>query len=216
MENTKSLWKLIGQLKKQKKLEVAVFYEEVPIKGVIEISEVDDSLEQIIWKADKKIIPVLKETRHIYFELDGEVFVLTVIAYDDFEIATSFPSLALDRKLNRSYVRVKVPESSPITALINGTSFFVDDISEAGLGIVTTQEYLKNIEEGKEYDITLNICKDNVNLKGIVVYKRKVGNNLYRIGIKFTDVKERDRNKIARYIFERQREIAKKIAMFKS
>ncbi len=216
MENTKSLWKLIGQLKKQKKIEVAVFYEEVPIKGFIEISEVDDSLEQIVWRADKRIIPPLKETRHIYFELNGEVFVLTVIAYDDSEIATSFPSLALDRKLNRSFVRVRVSENSPVTVLINNASFFADDISEAGLGIVTTQEHLKEIEEGKEYNITLNICKDSINLRGVVVYKKKVGNNLYRLGIKFTGLREKDRNKIARYIFERQREIAKKIAMFKT
>ncbi|MDQ7056921.1 MAG: hypothetical protein Q9M89_10990 [Persephonella sp.] len=143
MGKTKSLWKLIGELKNQKKLEVAVFYEEVPIKGVIEISEVDDSLEQIIWKADRRITPVLKETRHIYFKFNEEIYILTVIAYNSREIATSFPVFALDKKLNRAYVRVKTSESHPVRVEIEGIDFFAEDISEAGIGIIADEKKSK-------------------------------------------------------------------------
>ncbi|MBK3333025.1 PilZ domain-containing protein [Persephonella atlantica] len=216
MEKTKSLWKLIGELKKQKKLEVAVFYEEVPIKGVIEISEVDDSLEQIIWKADRKILPVLKETRHIYFKLNEEIFILTVIAYDSKEIATSFPVLALDKKLNRAYVRVKTSESHPVRVEIEGIDFFAEDISEAGVGIISEETKIKNLEEGREYSIKLNVKNEEITVKGIIVYRKKAGKSVERIGIKFTHIKMKDRDKIARCIMERQREIARKISMFKS
>ena len=215
MEKGKTFWKLIGKLKKQKKLEVAVFYEEIPIKGVIEISDIDDTLEQIIWKGDKKILPALKETRHIYFKLDGEIFILTVIAYDNREIATSFPSLALDKKLNRAYVRVKTSESFPVKVEINGTIFIAEDISEAGVGIITDEDKAKVLVENEEYPLILYIQDSKIQAKGLIVYKKEVGKSIIKIGVKLTQIKMKDRDKIAKYIMERQREIAKKVSMFK-
>ncbi|WP_293443795.1 PilZ domain-containing protein [Persephonella sp.] len=215
MKDSKSLWKLIGEIKRKKKLEVAVFYEEVPITGTIEIIDIDETLEQIIWKADKKILPTLKETRHIYFKHNGEVYILTVIAYDQKEIATSFPSYALDQKLNRTYVRVKTSDKDPILVMINGYKLYADDISEAGVGIITSEEEKECIQEGKECQFEIKLRNDTVKLKGIVVYRRKAGKGVIRIGIKFTEVKQKDRDKIAKYIMDRQREIAKKISMFK-
>ncbi|WP_457639396.1 PilZ domain-containing protein [Persephonella sp.] len=214
-EDTKSVWKLIGWLKKIKKLDVVAFYEEVPIRGVLEIEEVDESLEQIIWKADKKLLPPLKETRHLYFKKDGEVFILTVIAYDEKEIATSFPSIALDQKLNRAYVRVKTAENDPVDVMIEGVELSAEDISEAGLGIIAPEDKVQHIKVNQEYQIMLRIRGEFLKLKGVVVYKNKTGSNLERIGIKFTDVKPKDQDRIAKYIMDRQREIAKKIFLFK-
>ena len=214
-KETKSLWKLIGELKKKKKLNVVVFYEEVPINGSLELEEVDESLEQIIWKSDPKIIPPLKETRHLYFKDGDEVYILTVIAYDDKEIATSFPTLALEQKLKRAYVRVKTSEKDPVDVLIGGFQFSAEDISEAGLGILTEEEKAKKLIENKEYELMLRIRGEFIKLKGIVVYKKKAGKNFERIGIKFTEVKIKDQDRIAKYIMDRQREIAKKIFLFK-
>ncbi len=215
MKDSKSLWKLIGELKRKKKLEVAVFYEEVPITGTIEIIDIDETLEQIIWKADKKIVPTLKETRHIYFKHNGEIYILTVIAYDQKEIATSFPSYALDQKLNRTYVRVKTSEKDPILVMVDGYQLYADDISEAGVGIITSEEEKECVQEGKECQLEIKLRNDTIKLKGIVVYRRKAGKGVIRIGIKFTEVKQKDRDKIAKYIMDRQREIAKKISLFK-
>ena len=216
VKDSKFLWKLIGQIKKEKKLDVAVFYEEVPITGTIEIVDIDESLEQIIWKADKKILPTLKETRHIYFKHNGEVYILTVIAYDQKEIATSFPSYALDQKLNRTYVRVKTSEKNPVFAVFDGYQLSADDISEAGIGIITSEDEKECIQEGKECQFEIRFRNDTIKLKGFVVYKRKAGKGIIRIGIKFTEIKQKDRDKIAKYIMDRQREIAKKIFLFKS
>ncbi|WP_457635616.1 PilZ domain-containing protein [Persephonella sp.] len=215
MKDSKSLWKLIGEIKRKKKLEVAVFYEEVPITGTIEIIDIDETLEQIIWKADKKIVPTLKETRHIYFKHNGEIYILTVIAYDQKEIATSFPSYALDQKLNRTYVRVKTSEKDPILVMVDGYQLYADDISEAGVGIITSEEEKECVQEGKECQLEIKLRNDTIKLKGIVVYRRKAGKGVIRIGIKFTEVKQKDRDKIAKYIMDRQREIAKKISLFK-
>ncbi|HHG74384.1 MAG TPA: PilZ domain-containing protein [Persephonella sp.] len=215
MKDSKSLWKLIGEIKRKKKLEVAVFYEEVPITGTIEIIDIDETLEQIIWKADKKIVPTLKETRHIYFKHNGEIYILIVIAYDQKEIATSFPSYALDQKLNRTYVRVKTSEKDPILVMVDGYQLYADDISEAGVGIITSEEEKECVQEGKECQLEIKLRNDTIKLKGIVVYRRKAGKGVIRIGIKFTEVKQKDRDKIAKYIMDRQREIAKKISLFK-
>jgi len=215
LKDSKSLWKLIGEIKRKKKLEVAVFYEEVPITGTIEIIDIDETLEQIIWKADKKIVPTLKETRHIYFKHNGEIYILTVIAYDQKEIATSFPSYALDQKLNRTYVRVKTSEKDPILVMVDGYQLYADDISEAGVGIITSEEEKECVQEGKECQLEIKLRNDTIKLKGIVVYRRKAGKGVIRIGIKFTEVKQKDRDKIAKYIMDRQREIAKKISLFK-
>ncbi|WP_457624290.1 PilZ domain-containing protein [Persephonella sp.] len=214
-EESKSIWKLIGWLKKTKKIEVVAFYEEVPINGVLELEEVEEPLEQIIWKSDKKLIPPLRETRHLYFKKDGEVYILTVIAYDEKEIATSFPSLALDKKLNRAYVRVKTSETDPVDVMINGIQLSAEDISEAGIGILAPEDRVKDLEVNKEYDIMLRIRGEFLKLKGIIVYKMKAGKGFERIGIKFTQVKPKDQDRIAKYIMDRQREIAKKIFLFK-
>jgi len=216
VKDSKFLWKLIGQIKKEKKLDVAVFYEEVPITGTIELVDIDESLEQIIWKADRKIVPTLKDTRHIYFKHDGNVFILTVIAYDQKEIATSFPSYALDQKLNRTYVRVKTSEKDPVFVVFDDHKLCADDISEAGIGIITSEEEKECVQEGKECQFEIRLRNDIVKLKGVVVYKRKAGKGVIRIGIRFTEVKQKDRDKIAKYIMDRQREIAKKIFLFKS
>ncbi|WP_456463745.1 PilZ domain-containing protein [Persephonella sp.] len=216
MKDSKSLWKLIGEIKKKKRLDVVVFYEEVPITGTIEIADIDETLEQILWKADKKILPTLKDTRHIYFKHNGEVYILTVIAYDQKEIATSFPSYALDQKLNRTYVRVKTSEKDPVFITVDGHQLCADDISEAGVGIITSEEEKECVQEGKECQLEIKLRNDIIKLKGIVVYRRKAGKGVIRIGIKFTDMKQKDRDKVAKYIMDRQREIAKKIFLFKS
>ncbi|WP_180754047.1 flagellar brake protein [Persephonella hydrogeniphila] len=216
MEENKSIWKLIGWLKKIKNLDVVAFYQEVPIKGRIEISDIDEKLEQIIWKADKTLIPPLKETRHLYFKYNDEVFILTVIAYDSKEIATSFPTLALDKKLNRSYVRVKTSHENPVTVQINDLKFNADDISEAGVGIITPKKDTKELQEGAEYDLKLSIKGEELPAKGVIVYIRDAGSDFVRIGIKFTQLKPRVQDKIVKYIMDRQREIAKKIFLFKS
>jgi len=214
-EESKSLWKLIGWLKKRKSIEVVAFYEEVPINGILELKEIEESLEQIIWKSDKKLIPPLRETRHLYFKKNGEVYILTVIAYDEKEIATSFPTLALDKKLNRAYVRVKTSENDPIDIMIGRIQLSAEDISEAGIGILAPEDKAEGIEVNKEYDIILRIRGEFLKLKGVVVYKMKTGKGVEKIGIRFTQVKPKDQDRIAKYIMDRQREIAKKIFLFK-
>ncbi len=216
VEENRSVWKLIGWLKKVKNLEVAAFYQEVPIKGKIELSDVDEKLEQIIWKADRAIIPPLKETRHLYFKHNEEVFILTVIAYDSKEIATSFPTFALDKKLNRAYVRVKTSHENPVFVKIGDLKFSADDISEAGVGIIASKNSVEGIKEGEEYEMSLFIKDEELPAKGVVVYIKDAGSNFVRLGIKFTELKHKTRTKIARYIMDRQREIAKKISLFKS
>ncbi|NPA13482.1 MAG: PilZ domain-containing protein [Aquificae bacterium] len=212
MEKTKSTG-LIGWLKKVKKLEVVAFYEEIPIRGIIELEEIDEKLQQIIWKSNGRLTAPLKETRHLYFRKDGDIYVLSVIAFDDKEIATSFPMLAVDRKLDRAYIRVKVSEEDPIEIMIDGIHMLVDDISEAGAGVVVEEDKVVEIQPGEEYEILIKIRGEIIKLKGLVVYKINVGKNKVRLGIRFTDIKVKDRDKIAKYVMDRQREIAKKIFM---
>ncbi len=211
MEETKSYWKLIGWLKKQKKISVVIFYEEIPVNGILELEAVDEAHRQIIWKVDPKLLPVLKYERVLFFKKDEEIFTLSVISYDDKEIATTFPEIATEPKLNRSYVRVKVPPEDDIKIMIENKELKVEDISEAGIGISGKKEEIAHLQVGKEYEFLLRLKNEIMKLKGIVVHKETD-----RAGLKITDISLKDQDKIARYIMNRQREIARKIFMFKA
>ncbi|WP_297454840.1 PilZ domain-containing protein [Persephonella sp.] len=210
MEETKSYWKLIGWLKKQKRINVVTFYEEVPVNGILELETIDETRRQIIWKNDPKLLPVLKYERILFFKKDEEIFTLSVIAYDEKEIATTFPEVATEPKLNRSYVRVKVSPEDDIKVMIENKELKVEDISEAGIGITGKKEDLFQLQIGKEYEFLLKIKNEIMKIKGVVVHKET-----NTAGIKITDISLKDQDKIARYIMNRQREIARKIFMFK-
>lgn len=211
MEETKSYWKLIGWLKKQKRINVVIFYEEVPVNGILELETIDETRRQIIWKNDPKLLPVLKYERILFFKKDDEIFTLSVIAYDEKEIATTFPEVATEPKLNRSYVRVKVPPEDDIKVMIENKEINVEDISEAGIGITGKKEDISQLQIGKEYEFLLKIKDEIMKIKGVVVHKEAT-----TAGIKITDISLKDQDKIARYIMNRQREIARKIFMFKN
>jgi len=217
-KDTKSEWKLIGWLKKVGRLKVVVFYEELPINGTLVLKEVDKSLKQIIWKADKKLLSPLKESRYLYFKKNGENYVLPVIAFNDKEIVTSFPVIATEKKLNRKYVRVKTTEKDPVDIMIGNTQLPVEDISETGAGILVPEDKARSLEENKRYTVMLRIRGEFLKLNGVVVRKKEQvsrGEKLVDIGMEFEDVKQKDKERLSRYVIDRQREIAKKIFLSK-
>ncbi|WP_456401494.1 flagellar brake protein [Persephonella sp.] len=206
------LREVLNYLKNQDSIEVAVFFNEVPVKAKLKVLEIDHERKQIIWTFNEKLRVPLLDNRVIYFKYRNEIFIATVIIHDDKEMVTSFPSMALEPKLNRKFVRVTTCPENPAKVVIKGRKFSIEDISESGVGVILPIDI--NLKEGEEIELKLELNEQSYDVKGKVVYIKDQGSNLIRVGIKFTDMHNRVRNQIAKYVFERQRDIAKKITMF--
>ncbi|AVX20750.1 MULTISPECIES: flagellar brake protein [Carboxydocella] len=126
-------------------------------------------------------------------------------------LSISIPE-SVNRVQRRNYVRLD--DSVPLTFYklqeddITGTDTVTKDISGGGVRIEIPQP----LELGTELELHLKLPKDKIIAVGKVVRclpleKPKKG---YNIGIQFTIIEERDRDKIIKYIFDRQRELRKK------
>jgi c-di-GMP-binding flagellar brake protein YcgR len=206
------LREILNWMKDQENIEVAVFFNEVPVKAKLKVLDIDYERKQIIWSFNEKLRIPLLDNRVVYFKYRNDIFIATVIIHDDKEMVTSFPSLALEPKLNRKYVRVTTSPENPAFLILGNKKYPVEDISEAGIGIILPSDI--GLQEGEELDMKLELKNNVFDIKGKIVYMKDQGNNLVRAGIKLLDIPNRVRNQIAKYVFERQRDIAKKITMF--
>ncbi len=203
---------LIHKILEKKELEVYAFYDEIPIRVKLELHDVDFDKQQMIWSFNEKLKLPLTKSKEIYFQEDGTVYTLVVIIYDDKELVTTFPTVAVEPKLKRRYIRVRTIEDDPIYVEIDGIREKAIDISERGVGLI-----LKNIGELKpnqEYDLKLEIRGKTYDLKGKVVYITEVEPGTYRVGIQFTDISSKVEDVIFKYILDRQKEVIKKISLF--
>ncbi|WP_457641588.1 flagellar brake protein [Persephonella sp.] len=203
---------ILNWLKSQDGVEVAVFFNEVPIKAKLKVNDIDYEKKQIIWSFNEKLKVPLLDNRDIYFKYRDNVYVITVIIHNNKEMVTSFPSLALEPKLNRRYVRVTTSPENPAYVTIKGKKFQINDISEEGIGIILPVDL--DLRENEEIDMELEIKGNIFPVKGKIVYTKNQGKNLVRVGIKLLNIPNRVRNQIVKYVFERQRDIAKKISIF--
>ncbi|ACO03038.1 MAG TPA: PilZ domain-containing protein [Persephonella sp.] len=206
------LREVLNWMKEQDSIEVAVFFNEVPVKAKLKVLDIDYERKQIIWSFNEKLRIPLLDNRVIYFKYRNDIFIATVIIHDDKEMVTSFPTLALEPKLNRRYVRVTTSPENPAFLIIDGKKYPIEDISEAGIGIILPSDI--GLKEGEEKEMELELKGTVFDIKGKIVYIKDQGNNLIRVGIKLLDIPNRVRNQIVKYVFERQRDIAKKITMF--
>ncbi len=203
---------LIHKILEKKELEVYAFYDEIPIRVKLELHDVDFDKQQMIWSFNEKLKLPLTKSKEIYFQKDGTVYTLVVIIYDDKELVTTFPTVAVEPKLKRRYIRVRTIEDDPIYVEIDGIREKAIDISERGVGLI-----LKDIGELKpnqEYNLKLEIRGKTYDLKGKVVYITEVEPGTYRVGIQFTDISPKVEDIIFKYILDRQKEVIKKISLF--
>ncbi|MCX7739174.1 MAG: hypothetical protein N2Z80_07205 [Hydrogenothermaceae bacterium] len=132
METQETIKALIEKIKKDKKLEVYLFYHEAPIKQVLDINDVEESRKQIEFKINGKIEAAINESKELYIKFNKDILVLRPIIWNKEFLITSFPSYAIKPKLKRKYPRVKCSTKNPITLEDKsiGVCLHVRDISE--------------------------------------------------------------------------------------
>ncbi len=204
---------VIDWIAEKKELEVYAFYEEVPIKVKIRLIEIDYEKEQMAWSFDKKLELALSQSKELYFEYEGTIYILNVIMYSREEMVTTFPSIAVEPKLKRRYIRVHVSEDKPIYVEFDNVSTVAWDISEKGIGLIL--DNIGDIELGKSYEIKIKIEGKEFLVKGEVVYIKEIGKKSIKVGIKFIKASPVLEDKIFKYILAKQKEILKKISLFR-
>lgn len=203
---------LIHKILKKKEIEVYAFYDEIPIKVKLELHDVDFDKQQIVWSFNDKLKLPLTKSKELYFQENETVYTLVVIIYNEKEIITTFPTIAVEPKLKRRYIRVRTTENNPVYVEIRNIKGKSIDISERGVGIIVND--IGELETGQIYNIKLEIKGNIYDLKGKIIYITEVEPGTYRIGIQFTDISQKIEDIIFKYILDRQREVIKKISLF--
>ncbi|MGC8868271.1 MAG: PilZ domain-containing protein [Sulfurihydrogenibium sp.] len=209
-----NILKFMEEISKNKRGEFYIFYEEVPAKVLLNILNIDFLREQIEFEINPKIEAMISQEKQIYAKYKDEVFVLRAIIWNRENLITSFPKFAVEPKINREYVRVKCSNKKPVSLEIENIKLCVTlrDISERGFSFKLPKEI--HIEVGEDYSGKITINDKTFPLKFKVLYKTERPDNTYRYGAKFVEIKPIVENEIAKYITERQREIAKILNTF--
>ncbi|MCX7759933.1 MAG: PilZ domain-containing protein [Hydrogenothermaceae bacterium] len=214
MEEKGTVKSLIDKIKKDKKLEIYLFYHEAPIRQILEISDIDKNKKQIEFKINGKIDAAVNESREVYTKFGNDIFVLRPLIWNREFLITSFPSFAIEPKLNRNYPRVKCSNKNPITMedIEIGLCLHIRDISEGGIGFKIDKNI--DIKENNIHKVKLNINGKEYDAKIKIVYKTQANGDLYKIGAKFIEPSVKLEDAIAKYVFDRQMEIAKILNTF--
>lgn len=214
MESQGRVKELIEKIKKDKKLEVYLFYHEAPIKQILEVTEIDESKKQIEFAINGKIEAAVNESKELYCKIHDDVLVLKPLIWNREFLITSFPSFAIEPKLKRSYPRVKCSNKNPIKLEDNvlGLCLNIRDISEGGIGFKIPENI--DIKENSVHNITLNINGKSYNAKIKIVYKVKTDSKTIKVGASFLEPSAKLEDAIAKYVFDRQMEIARILNTF--
>lgn len=203
---------LIHKILEKKEIEVYAFYEEIPIKAKLKLLDVDFDKQQIIWSFNDKLKLPLTKSKELYLQENETVYTLVVIICNKKEIITTFPTVAVEPKLKRRYIRVRTTEDDPIYVEIKNIRGKSIDISERGVGIIVND--IGGLEPGQIYNIKLEIRGNTYDLKGKIIYITEVEPGTYRIGIQFTNISQKVEDIIFKYILDRQKDVIKKISLF--
>lgn len=206
--------RLVDKIKHDRKLEVYIFYQEAPIRYSLEVSEIDEGKKQIEFKINGKIEAAVSEAKEVYCKLDKEVLVMKALIWNREYLVTSFPSFAIEPKLNRSFPRVKCSNKNPITMEDKsiGLCLNIRDISEGGIGFKLPEDV--DIKENNIHNINLIINGKTYTAKIKIVYRVKTDDKLIKIGASFVELSPRLEDAVARYVMDRQMEIARVLNTF--
>lgn len=147
------------------------------------------------------------------------VFTSSVISkiHDQVSLLEIEEPVFLKRIQLRDYVRVDARLDIYYRLMIrsNATSDWFDaitaDISGGGLCMITAHKH-RDLAPGQEVEVRIKLCPkdDEMRLGGIIVRVERLqvtDRNLTSMGLAFTDINERQRSLIIKYVFERQRQL---------
>lgn len=205
--------KFIEELAKKKKGEFYIFYEEVPVKVILDVLDIDFLKKQIEFQINPKIEAMISQEKELYGKYGNDILILKALMWNREILITSFPNFAVEPKIKRNYVRVKCPSSKPVILEID-SSICVNlrDISEIGFSFKLPKDVEIKLDE--EYNGKININNRSFPVRFKILYRLDRPDNTYRYGAKITEAKPVLENEIAKYVGDRQRELAKILSTF--
>lgn len=176
--------------------------------------DIDFSRKQIEFEINPKIEAMINEEKEIYVKFEDEILILKALFWNKDTLVTSFPSLAIEPKIKRENVRVKCSAKNSIILEINGLNLCVPlrDISEKGFGFKLPKDV--DLKVNHEYSGTLIIENKRYPVVFKLLYKIERPDKTYRYGAKILNPTTKLEDVIAKYIFDREREIAKILNTF--
>lgn len=214
MDAQGTIKKLIDRVKQEKRLEVYIFYQEAPIKHFLEVSDIDEPKKQIEFKINGKIEAAVSESKEVYCKLERDILVMKALIWNRDFLVTSFPSFAIEPKLKRNYPRVKCSNKNTITLEDKslGLCLNVRDISEGGIGFKLPESI--DIRENNVHNVNITINGRVYNAKIKIVYRVKTDDKLIKVGATFVEPSAKLEDAVAKYVMDRQMEIARILNTF--
>jgi len=199
------------------KLEVGTFFEEVLIKDKVEVLE--KSKNGYDFSASEKFLIALQQEKKFFIFLKDRILTANalVIEVDKEFLSSDVPKLGYDPRLKRRFPRATVGPCCPVVAEFFSVSknccvgkFQVRDVSESGMSVIVPKDS-SSLFVGRELFCSFSLpgINKSINAKCVVVNQEEVGEDHRKVGIFFTDVSNRDRDKIALFVTRRHREIVR-------
>ncbi len=213
LEEIKTVFTLLRNYKKHKqKFDVITYYKELSIicKGSIkDVSVHTISLD--ISSCLKK--PFIKD-KYVYMKIGHPSKVLRgkireinpfegILILDEFQL-TDLP------QERRKCIRVRL-NKKPKTIIKHKESFIegiIDDLSINGIGVYIEDK--KDLSVGDNIELKIPLSKNNLILRGKIIHISPKG-PLYKFGVQFENLSQRDEGILGEYITDKQFEILKEI-----
>ena len=212
-EEIKTILALLRNFKKHKqRLEIITFYKELAIicKGFIKdvsIHTITLDITACLKKPFRKDKYVFMKIGHPSKVLKGKIREINpfegILILDEFQL-TDLP------QEKRKCIRVRL-NKKPKTIIKHKGDFIegiIDDISVNGVGLYIEDK--KDINIGDFIELKIPLPKNNLILKGKVVHLTSKG-PLYKLGIHFENLSQKDESVLGEFITEKQFEILKEI-----
>ena len=212
----------MGRKKKRNEKELLVFYEEVPIPGKAELLEKGKVYG---WKVEKKLILPINYSRKIFVKESDRWLTADVVMIAEDYINTTPLASCYDSRLRRKFPRVAVSYSAPIKLYLRDVhsleepkEYKILDVSEMGFSFVADASEKFGI--GDDLEVLMEILYpaskriERIQGKARIVRDEEIKDQIKKYGCMFTSIGGRERQSLARYVAERQVEIARTIKDF--
>ena len=212
-DELKTVLVLLRNLKKHnQKINVISYYEEVAIrcKGSIK----DISVYTITMDVSDCMKKIFRKDRHVFLKIGHKTKVLKcrvreINSFEGILVLDNMELIELPQE-KRRFLRVRL-KKKPKTILKVNEHFIegiIDDLSIGGAGIYIDDTY--GLKEGNIVEVKIPLGERNLILDSEIIHISKKG-HLYKIGVQFLNLFQKDENTLGEFITERQFEILKEI-----
>ncbi len=212
-DELKTILTLLKNIKKHnQKIKIISYYKELAIlcNGYIK----DVSIHTITLDISRCMKKIFQREKHIFLKvghpskvIKGRIRELNTV--EGILILDEFELINLPQE-KRKYIRVRL-NKKPKTILKINNSFIegiIDDISIGGVGLYV--ENISKIKKGNYIEIKIPIGNYTLIEKGEVIHIHQKG-PIYKVGIQFIGLSQKDESILGEFITERQFEILKEI-----